>query len=346
MLVKFRYREDKKNYILDIDELNKLSTALSNFTLHPTDECNNQVLFETSISFFKWYIYYANSIINGKTISDKSICDNIFRDSFKNERQWKSYLFSCVVISKGYVEYLLNVITLENVLRFKGVIRELEIDLEDLIARFEVQYKKVVDGAYLKTWRRKNLSTRDIYSAARSIFFIEEFEKVDEIYLRDLKPVMMFQIRQILEVFGRNVLGYFSITDSNNNPIKKFTQVAWEFIKIEAKKPNSKIIFPFDFEIIISINKWSNIFVHTTYIFESYIQFFALRTIGLLFQSKNESIKIYTGEWSNRSDITDIKITDYNLLKKEFEIFIESKHMGAVVNWMDAKHVGAYIINL
>ncbi len=217
--------------------------------------------------------------------------------------------------------------------------------MEWLIAHFEVQYKKSTTKLSLNSGRRRNLSPTDIYSAARTLFYIEELTKIEDLYLRDLKPNVMFQIRQLLEVFGRELIGYYSIVDKDDNPVKKFTQIAWDFIKDEVKKPNPRITFPFDVHIILQINKWSNSFVHSTYLYSSYIQFFVLKTIGLLFSSTTNGIQIYTGKKIRKFDCADIKITNYNSLKTDFENYLKSRMPDIKVEWMETNEVGAYIIN-
>jgi len=90
--------------------------------------------------------------------------------------------------------------------------------------------------------------------AARSLFSIENVDSIEDISLRDLKPVVMFQIRQLIEIYGKNIIGYRDIKDLSRNPVKKFTQVSWEFLAIEIVKQNSNIKLPFDIRTIICIN--------------------------------------------------------------------------------------------
>jgi len=76
-----------------------------------------------------------------------------------------------------------------------------------------------------------------------------------------------------------------------------------------------------------------------------HIQFFVLKTIGLLFASKTKGIKIYTGKTIRKFDCADIKITNYNSLKTDFENYLTSRMPDISVEWMETKKVGAYIIN-
>jgi len=340
-----KYIEDISNNILDIPELKQLRDSQHSFSRNKTDIILKTKYYESVIAFFDWYIGYTSKILKGKTFADKQICECVFRPTFKSENQWKEYIIKSIYISKEYVEYLKTKITETNIHKYEHTITGLEIDLEWLIASYEVQYKKTTDKISLNSGRRKNLSPTDIYSAARTLFFIEEFDNIEDLYLRDLKPAVMFQIRQLLEMFGKNLLGYYSISDKDGNGVKKFTQIAWDFIKTEIKKPNSRIEFPFDIHMILSINNWSNSFVHTTYLYNSYMQFFALKTINVLFYSKSKGIKIYTGLSIRKFDCADIKIKDYNSLKTDFENTLKSRLPDIIVDWLDTDNVGAYIIN-
>ena len=138
--------------------------------------------------------------------------------------------------------------------------------MERIITYWEFFPYNDKDKICLRSSRRKNLIPYEIYSSINDLFFIEKHNKIEDLYLRDLKPVVMFQIRQLLEIYGKNLIGYNSILDENGNQIKKFTQIAWAFIKKDVKKNDSKIEIPFDIDVIISLNKWANSFVHSTYL--------------------------------------------------------------------------------
>lgn len=229
--------------------------------------------------------------------------------------------------------------------RYIHTLTSLDADLEKYIANFEVNYRESKTKISLTSGRRANLSPTEIYSASRELFYIEECENIEDLYLRDLKPVVMFQIRQLIELFGKNILGYYSIVDNNGNEIKKFTQEAWKFIKEECKKADSRIEFPYNLDIILSINDWSNSFVHSTFIYSSFIQFYALESLNLLFRPISKGVKIYNGKVRRSNQFTEIKIINYNSLKSDFENHLKN-YMRLKVDWMPLNEVGAYIINL
>ena len=339
-----RFEKQINNNVLDIPELKELRNQDSKFRFKKT-YYHKKKLLEKLNAFFDWYIIYCNSNLNGRTFNQKNISQVVLKLRFKNQQHWNEYLTKCIFLSLEYVEYLKDVVNIKNIGAFDHTLSSLEIDLEWLIASYEVDVKKSAKSISLNSGRRRNLSPTDLFSAVRTLFRIEEFSKMEELYLRDLKPVVMFQIRQLLEVYGKELVGYYAINDKNGIPVKKFTQVSWEFIKEEIKSANPRIKFPFDVQMIIDINSWTNNFVHTTYLHSSYIQYFVLKAIGVLFSSKSKGIKIYTGKISNRFDIADIKITDYNSLKTDFEQYLNSKIPNIIVEWMPTNKVGAYIIS-
>ena len=249
-------------------------------------------------------------------------------------------------ISKEYIEYLKNSIKNKYIHRYKEVISSLYCDLEWLIVKVESHINKYPNKIVITSGRRPYLNTYDIFSSINNLFFIEEYDKIDDLYLRDLKPVVMFQIRQLLEIYGKNLIGYNSILDKNSTPIKKFTQVAWEFIKIEVKNKNSRIEIPFDIDVIISLNKWTNSFVHSTYLDNDYIQFFAINCIRDLFKQGEKGV-FYNNMWHSNINYGAVKINDYESLRNDFEEYLNNKHSNTnfQIIWKELKDVGAHIIS-
>lgn len=284
--------------------------------------------------------------MKGKKYSKEIVAQVVLKDYFKGESHWKEYITKSLFLSKQYVEYLKAKILMKNLNAFEHTLSSLETDLEWLIIQSEIYLVKSIDKLANNSFRSHILTPTDLYSAARTLFRIEEFTKMEELYLRDLKPVVMFQIRQLLEVYGKNLIGYKAIIDKDNYPIKKFTQVAWEFVKYECKSKNPRIKLPFDVQMILDINKWANNFVHTTYLYNSYIQHFVLNAIGVLFTIAKNDVTIYSGKTSTRLDIAHIEIRNYNSLKKDFEKYLNDKRAGTFVEWKAVEKVGAYIISL
>lgn len=338
-----KYIQEEDINVLEIPQLNNLRLAKSEYTSKKSDSQLKYKYYQAVNDFFSWYFSYCNSIIKKKYTDDK-IAETLFILVAKNQQHWKEYLTKSVYVSKDYVEYLNSNITKDNISIYDHTLSGLVTDLEWLIANYEVNCNKLVSSISLNSWRRKDLNPTDIYSAARTLFFIEEFTNIEDLYLRDLKPNVMFQIRQLLEIFGKNLIGYYSITH-NNQPVKKFTQIAWEFINEECKKNTSRITLPFEIKTIVAINVWSNDFVHTTYLHSSHIQYFALKILKKLFSSTTNGITIYSGNNIQKYNIADITISNYNSLKDDFKNYLLNKMPGIDIDWMPVEKVGAYILS-
>ena len=333
------------NYI-EIEELEKLKKSYDNFHSDKSNCKKKRTFFKGTKNFFDWYISYVDLILKGKKYDNDKIAEIIFLEQSKNEQHFIEYLRKSLFISKEYIEYLKNSIKNKYIHRYKEVISSLYCDLEWLIVKVESHINKYPNKIVITSGRRPYLNTYDIFSSINNLFFIEEYDKIDDLYLRDLKPVVMFQIRQLLEIYGKNLIGYNSILDKNSTPIKKFTQVAWEFIKIEVKNKNSRIEIPFDIDVIISLNKWTNSFVHSTYLDNDYIQFFAINCIRDLFKQGEKGV-FYNNMWHSNINYGAVKINDYESLRNDFEEYLNNKHSNTnfQIIWKELKDVGAHIIS-
>ena len=326
VIVKHQSFDGNIEYILEVKELRELKDAFVNLgkDIKYKDKTN---LYKKCNTFFDWYINYVDSILKGKKYDNDKIAEIIFLDQLENKKHFTEYLKKSLFISKEYIEYLKNSIKTKYVHRYKEVISSLHCDLEWLIAKVEFHINKYPNRIVITSGRRPYLSTYDISSSINDLFFIEEYDKIDDLYLRDLKPVV--------------------ILDGNGIPIKKFTQVAWEFIKKEVKNKSSRIELPFNIDMIMEINRWANSFVHSTYIYSSYIQFFAINCIKDLFKD-TKIIELYNGKSKYCIEYGSIKIENYNSLKQDFEKYLNDKHKGGTIkiDWKDIDNVGAHIASL
>lgn len=307
-----------------------------------------KVYLTKSLKLIDWHCTYCESKLNGKTYKVKGIAEIVLRPYHKAGNDYKEFLKKNIFLLAEYGKHLCDVISIKNIAKYETAITEFAIDAEQLMAEFEVNHEQSIASITLTSGRNKLLNPRDIYMTAKTIFHIEQLKSVEDLYLRDLKPVVMFQIRQLLEVYGKRILGFYTITDINDNPIKKFTHISWEFLKYELKNEKPRVSFPFDFHTMTIILKWSNNFVHTTYLYSSHIQFFVLNTISQLFKPANKSVEIYNGSRYRSYGYADIRISNYDSLKSDFEAYLrkKSKNNNLKVNWMSENQVGAYIISL
>lgn len=296
--------------------------------------------------FFHWYIDYVDAILKGKTYGMDGVAAAIFRLEFKTPNHELEFLRKSIYISKAYVGHLLGSVSSENIHRYQHTLTGLGIDLEELILNYEVNIRKSIPRGQRRSGRRKDLSVMDLWSAARTIFTIEDRNGVEELYLRDVKPLVIFQIRQLIELYGNDILGYYEIRNDNGTVNKRMTHEAWKFITEEVKRTDAKIILPFNVDIINHVSNWANNFVHTTYLYSPYIQFYALEVISVLFDMPPAHIKTFDGKRRRLTGVAAIEIRDYYELRRRFEAFLRKKVNGVKVLWLDPSNVRAYIIEL
>jgi hypothetical protein len=339
-----KHDPETENFYLDVPEMESYRKHHHKF-LYDRDvsKHSKSAYYKSSVNYLNWYISYCDEFLMGKTFKEREVCLCVFAGKIKSVAHRKEYITKCLYISKQYAQHLLSKITLKNIHKYEHTISNFEIDLEDLIAQSQVHLKGVY-SVRVYSWRRKVLDPWEIWTAAQSVFNIEDIESVDELHLRDVKPVVIFQIRQLLEIYGKNTLGYWGIFNKDGTPVKKHTHIAWEFIKVELKKDKPRIKFPFDVHVIDAIYKWANDFVHTTYIHNGYLQFYALKVLFMLFQPPSKPVKIFNGNSSTSFNHADIQITKYNSLKRDFKKFLSMKDVK--VDWKEPEKVGAYVISL
>lgn len=234
------FKPKVNDYILDIQELREYRKQEWKFKTKKS-YYNKKKLLEKVRLFFEWYLNYCALNLKGKTYSQKSISQVVLKLHFKNQKHWNEYISNSLFLSQQYIKYLQGVIDIRNVTAFEHTLSCLMIDLEWLISEYEINVKKSVKSLRLMSGRRRELSPIDLLSATKTLFRIEEFSKMEDLYLRDLKPLVMFQIRQLLEVFGREVIGYHSIVGKDGKPVKKFTQVSWKYLKEKLKLNDPRI---------------------------------------------------------------------------------------------------------
>ncbi|GGH11875.1 hypothetical protein [Mucilaginibacter phyllosphaerae] len=293
-----------------------------------------------------WYVAYIDGILKGKIYKDEQLVPQLFIVGAIRKEQIREFLNCHLFAAKDYCNHLIENIKPATVRRYDHTLRSLDVDLEQLLVNYEVQIRKSVDRVAPTSWRKPVLSPNDIFSAAKELFYIEDRDTIEDLYLRDLKPMVMFQIRQMVEIFGRQIIGYTDIVDKKDIPVKKFTQVAWEFIAEECKKKSSsRIVLPFPVIFMKTLNSWSNNFVHTSYIHSAYIQYYALHILTLLLKGSGSSFRIYNGNMQRKGH-ADIMISNYEELKKDFEIYINRRQPGLKVNWLPITQIQAYIISL
>jgi predicted thioredoxin/glutaredoxin len=140
-------------------------------------------------------------LTKGKKISVDKIADIIFSTEDMEITKFKQFLCKSLYAATAYIEYLESVVTKKNICKFRHTLTDVFIDYEWLIVNIELYYKDLVDNddiVQLSTGSRRSLNTMDMLNSLMQIHYIETFDNITDIYLRDLKPLMIFQIRQLL----------------------------------------------------------------------------------------------------------------------------------------------------
>ncbi|MCW3085098.1 MAG: hypothetical protein JWP12_2464 [Bacteroidetes bacterium] len=306
-------------------------------------------LFDSFATFTVEFDAYTNSILSARVYNHRQIADYLFLSKFNSVAKYKEYLKRSLFTANSYLKSLAEKIEEENIHKYADTLRMIRIDFEELIGGVEVNIKMSSATIQRSSGRSKFKSTTDIWGIARNLFFIENFNSINDFHLYDIKPFSVFAIRQTIEQYGKDVLGYTAITDPHGNFSKMHMYAAWPFIKSEMAKPAPRIALPFDLEVMLKIEKWSHRFVHAGYYADCYVIWQALDMMRGLFKNDGLSKRIYTGQNSLKM-FADVLLTAYNALKADFETEVNSritdseKHV--TVDWLNLNNVSPYIISL
>jgi len=288
--------------------------------------------------FYDYYSGLIKSVLNKETFTERQLSVDIFQKEWtenKAETVFKKQLFSSFKtlerIKKSLETGIVNdYITKQNkgsIDNFSEFLFIFSFDVYELVSYAEFKYNN--NTLNYQMGSAICSSTSDIFENGSIILHIYHFG-TDSIHYRDFFSYTVFTIRLMIEVAGKKILGFNSITDNNGVRIKKIsTQIAWDFIKKDQAN-NKRIELPLEVTTILEIEKWTNRFIHT-----GYIQPIFLVENALVFLEKLA-----------RPQST--KISDYNNLKTEFEEFIQGKvKEGQIVkvNWENEKRIESKIIS-
>lgn len=330
-------------YILNVPALNRMKGLKDSDPKYKQHQRN----------YYRWFIKYCDDIFGNKTYKDTAVAIDVFTShNSLSEKRAANLRLRHLYLCRDFVKYLLENIRYKKYDLYQSTVWQTNESIEWLVllneaSRHNIPEDKLVMTCGVKHW----LNPREIYDAARSLFYIETLSFGD-LYLMDLKPEVCSQIRQTIEIFGKRMLGLEGIYDQDGIPVKKFTQIVWQFIQEKNNRsPQWHVEFPFNENCILTINKWANRYVHRGYIYSPYMVDFALKMVGTMFDISpilNKPIKIYTGKYRACTMFAPVKIYGYNALKKDFEAYIQSRNNGVScnINWGDEKQVDAYIISL
>lgn len=288
--------------------------------------------------FYDYYSGLITSVLNKKTFTERQLSVDIFRKEWtekKTETVFKKQLFSSFKtlerIKKGLETGIVNnFITKQNkgsIDNFSDFLFIFSFDVYELVRYAEFKYNN--NTLNYQMGSAIGSSTRDIFENGSIILHINHFG-TDSIHYRDFFSYTVFTIRLMIEVAGKKILGFYSITDNKGERIKKInTQIAWDFIKKDQLN-NKRIELPLEIATILEIEKWTNHFIHTGYIQPIFLVENALVFLERLARPQST------------------KISNYNNLKTEFEEFIQEKvkeGQTVKVNWENETHIESKIIS-
>lgn len=329
----------KSNYFLRINGYDSYDIKVTELKLYNSFQI-----------FIKEFNEYSSKILKNKIFTEKELSEYIFEISFKNPSKYKESIRRNLYACKLYLENLDKKITSKNIKKYFDLLTIFLIDFEFLTYEIENFYLETNNKQNVNSGRNYFKDPKVAYEVSKTLFFIDDVKKIDELDFYDVRPYSIFALRQSIEMYGKHMLGVISIFDENDNFSKRHLNAAWDFIKLETnKKEKSRIYLPFNIDIILKIQKWTNRFVHTTTDAPYYTIFNATKMLEALFKSNEDGILCYDNKVHKKFNISDIRITDYNKLKEDFEKFInknnEDNPNKFCVAWELIKKVDAYIIS-
>lgn len=330
--------------VMDIPEFKSLDDRRQKYKDTGTVS-DGDAYYQSIINLLDWVIAYAKDVFNGQTYSDEHLILKVFITDadIKNENIYKEYIRHCLYIAADYADCMKNNILQRNHLdRYEGLTHQLEYDFEWIVAHYEIYFRHR-DKIQLSHWSRPSLPPQKIMELANNLFYIEELSSVEDLDFRNLKSYMQFQLRQLLELIGKNLIGYRQILDQDGHIVPKFTQIAWNFLDSYAKKGMWTVSLPLPIKCVARLSRWANGFVHTTKINSCYLQFYALSMASKLMTTLKGTEKVFYQERPHwMIDCGAFRIDNYYWLKKDFEQFIWNSGK-CFIQWKPVEQVGAYL---
>lgn len=333
----------------ELEEVFKAHDAY--YTKHLIDQ--GPILFDKTVVLVNWFDQYAEDVFQGKIYSLQHLVGMLFDErELKSDAEIADSFRYQMYAEREYLHEFVDILKVGHLDCFKNAFWDTFVYVEHIVWGVEFYiWKSPVAKTIPRYGSSGVLRVSDIHSSLRSLFYIESLQNINDIYFRDLKPNVVFQIRQLLEKMGKNLIGYSRIVDKQGNLVKKHTQVAWKFIDQKNRTKNTawKIYFPIDQSVILKVNNWANQFVHDSLIYSNYMQMLAIRVVNELLKAPARPITTYDGNnhtWN--SEFGDIKIENYEVMKADFEHFLEEqdRQNTLIVQWLPLGKVGAYILSL
>lgn len=284
-------------FISEIDSFRKIFNSWYTFKKSSKTDADKQTIYNEYRDFLDAVINGANKRLNSRIYKEETVVQSIIKDKIKNNAECKEFLRMNIYCIQKYCKEQKDVVKVEFIERYEHIIYSLLADIE----RYFREYDELINKTnYLSMFgARNNLHVLELYCLCKNIQYIETVPSIQDLYFRDIRPTSIFLVRQILEEFGKGLIGYSTILDKNKNPIKKFSQVAWDFLRRNSSS-SWKIQSPIPIDIIYGINCWANQFVHTTVFAPIFVQSYIIQYISnLIIPNK---VKVLGEQGKLRSD--------------------------------------------
>ena len=165
-------------YILDIPELRALRKLRS----------DEKGYFDALLGYFDWYNQYCDDIFKGKVYDEDTLMREVFMSrKIKSEKQFDNVIQKHIYLCNEYVKFIRSRLKPNNLKLYEHTIWRLDYDIENLILIREGRRQKISeDQLHMTCGIKRALSTRDMFDACRELFYIEEINDINKLYLMDL----------------------------------------------------------------------------------------------------------------------------------------------------------------
>lgn len=333
-------------YVMILPPLQRLGKSMDKYGKNRNYKTKKS-FFNSYVAYLDWVIRYIDcNIKKGRCFDFNNVIPVLFTRKGVSEKQFARHISFYLYTCRLYLTKLRECADIKAAVNYPNSIWMMMADTEELIALNEYFVKEstpVFPQCTLGT--RDMINTLDLKFAANELIYLNccsDFSKLD---YRDIQPCAIMIIRQAIELIGRNLIGYDSITDASGCLVKNMTQISWKFLCDCSKTATWSITTPISLKNIEAVNKWANGYVHNPWINKTYVRAYGLEVLWELMRPPKESVKCADGGSRRCCMFGDFRISNYKSLKIDFEKYVNQKNPHATINWMPMDKVGAYIID-
>lgn len=323
-----------------IDELDNLSAAQDEYRRTKLISDRDKY-FDTFHICLQFITAYADNHIGSNTLTDDQIAHEIFVSPSSLSRKIYAYLSAM----KTYAAFMSSTMNDPKMMDNADSLVFMMLSDSELLVILTEHHVNHIDA------QRRFISNRiknaqDIRWAINQLFSLPQSLSQNYINTGDLQPVATFLIRQFIETIVYNALGIKSVKHKNK-PKHGLLSKTIKFFCNSHQHVGFSIQQPLNKDCLQAIYKWTNHYIHTGNQAPYYIVFFAWTYVYKLLALASTPIQIYTGKTSSSTMYGDIRISNYNTMKKAYEQAINTNPKEKLtVDWMPLDEVRAYIISL